>query len=235
MQISFINGHPALLIQREKLLVVSDLHIGLEFKFGDSGVHFPNASRRMAEELLGVYKESGATGIAILGDVKESIGNVTRDEERALREFFSVLSGIGIRIAKGNHDAYIDRILAKLGFDARIEKEILLDDAALMHGNFMPSEEAMQKDYIIIGHGHTAAYVNGELEKVWFIAKSGKGAAKTYPRHNKRAKLIIAPAFNRMIMGSAMSSDSKNHIPLLRNDVFSSKNIELRTLQGLKL
>ncbi|MDE1823191.1 MAG: metallophosphoesterase [Candidatus Micrarchaeota archaeon] len=232
-KISFIKGKPALLVG--KSLVVSDLHIGLEFKFSGSGVYFPKASRKMADELLGIYKKSGAKDIIILGDVKESIGNVTREEENALREFFDALRGVGIRIAKGNHDAYLDRILARLGFGISIEREILAKDAALMHGNSMPSDDAMQKKYIIVGHGHMAAYVNGELEKVWFVAGTGRNARRMYGACNRAARLVIVPAFNSMITGSGLSSESRMHMPLLRNGVFTTEKAELRTLDGLKL
>ncbi|MDE1851158.1 MAG: metallophosphoesterase family protein [Candidatus Micrarchaeota archaeon] len=231
--ISFVKGKPAMKIG--STLVVSDLHIGLEFKFSGSGVYFPNASRKMANEILEICKASKASDLVILGDVKESIGNVTRDEENALREFFETLKGVRIRIAKGNHDAYLDRILKKLGFDVPVEKEIFLGNAALMHGNFMPSSEAMKKRYLVMGHGHMAAYVNGELEKVWFIAGIGKGAGRSYSECNAAAKLIIVPAFNSMITGSGFSTESKRHMPLLRNEVFAAERAEVRTLSGLRL
>lgn len=231
--ISFVKGRPAMMVG--STLVVSDLHIGLESKFSGSGIYFPNASGKMADEIIGICRKGRAKEIAILGDVKESIGNVTRDEENALRGFFDALKGMDVRIAKGNHDAYLDRILARMGFDIPVQKEILLGNAALMHGNSMPSSEAMEKRYVIVGHGHMAAYVNGELEKVWLIAGIGKGAGKSYSRYNAAAKLVVMPAFNSMITGSGFGAESKRHMPLLRNEVFTTERAEIRTLNGLRL
>ena len=58
-------------------------------------------------------------------------------------------------IAKGNHDAYIEALIKEVGFEATIAKEVLLSECALMHGNSMPSEEAVMKKYIVCGPAHT--------------------------------------------------------------------------------
>ena len=235
MDISFVNGEPALLINKEKQLAVSDLHIGLELKLGESGIHLSNAVDLLAEDLLSAYRKSGAKGIIFLGDFKERITYMTRSERDSMLRFFTKISGIECRFIRGNHDAHLEEILKGVGINKSIEDEILLDKVALMHGNAMPSKDAMGKNYIVVGHGHFAAKINGAEKKVWFMAKPGPRAKLAYPGYNKRIKMVILPAFNRAITGTDISRGSEEHMPLLRNKVFDFNSAKIMDLEGIEL
>ncbi len=235
MDVSFVNGEPALLIRKEKQLAVSDLHVGLEKKLGESGIHLSNAVDLLADDLLAAYRKSGAKGIIFLGDFKESIMYMTRTERDSMLRFFAKISGIECRFIRGNHDAHLEEILKSVGISKALEDEVLLDKVALMHGNALPSKEAMEKNYIAVGHGHFAANINGAERKVWFIAKPGKQANSTYPGYNKRIKLVILPAFNRAITGTNISRGSEEHMPLLRNKVFDFNSAKIIGLDGIEL
>lgn len=235
MDISFVNREPALLIRKEKQLAVSDLHMGLEVRLGESGIHLSNAVDLLAEDLLAAYKKSGANGIIFLGDFKERIMYMTRQERDSMLRFFARISGIECRFIRGNHDAHLDEILRSVGISKAIEDEILLDKVALMHGNAMPSKDAMGKNYIAVGHGHFAASINGAERKVWFIAKPGTRAKTEYPGYNKKIRMVILPAFNRAITGTDISRGSEEHMPLLRNKVFDFGSARIFDLDGIEL
>lgn len=232
MGISFVSGRPALLLEKERILVAGDLHIGMEFKMMDKGLYFPGAAKRMADSLLSIYEESRAKGMILLGDIKDRLMNVTKDDEEALRAFFSRLNGVGIRIARGNHDAYLQKILARLGISATVEDEILLGDTALLHGNTMPSEEAMMKRYVITGHSHVAANVNGIDQKAWAILSISGKASGSYEKYNKRCRLVMVPAFNDMIIGTSIDLSSRTNMPLIRRGVFDIGSLKLYDLRG---
>lgn len=232
MGISFLKGLPALMVDEEKLIAVGDLHIGMEDKFADSGVAFPNAAKLMGSEIRKACSANGARGVILLGDVKHRLTNMTREELRSLAEFFHELRGINVMIAKGNHDAYIESLVRELGFSATIEKEILLSDCALMHGNAMPSDAAVMKRYVICGHGHIAAQINGIDKKAWLIAPAGDGMAEHYQSYNKGIKLVATPAFNRLIVGSRIGYESEEHIPMLNNRVFDFSKAKVYDLYG---
>ena len=221
MLISFIKGSPALMINKEKTLVVSDLHIGNEFKLARSGLHFPSATKRMAQELMWLYKKNKAKRIILLGDIKESIGYPSREEFDAIATFFHEFRNVEIAIVKGNHDAHIAELLRRIGINFFPVKELILNDLALIHGNSMPSETAMKKKYIIAGHSHIAVDVNGKVEKGWLVAGLGEGAVKNYPYLNKHIKLVVMPAFNSLITGVNVYSETSWSTPLLRNRVFN--------------
>ncbi len=137
-----------------------------------------------------------------------------------------------MRVAKGNHDAYLAEILSSIGFEAGIEKEIILSDVALMHGNALPSEEAVMKDYIVCGHGHIAAQVNGVDKKAWLVAEAGIGMGEHYKDYNKGIKLVAAPAFNRLIIGSRIGHGTEEHMPFLNNKLFDLGSAKAYDLYG---
>jgi hypothetical protein len=232
MSISFVNGAPALLVEKERVVVAGDLHIGMESKFYGSKISFPKATARMALELLSICKENGSESVVLLGDVKDRLANVTRAELLVIREFFDLLSGIDVRIVRGNHDANLEGILLDMGFEIKIGREILLGEIALMHGNALPSADAVMKKYIVCGHGHIAAYLNGVDSKAWMVAPIGAGMGEQYKNYDKGIKLVAAPAFNRLIVGSRIGPDTEGHMPLLSNKLFDFAKAKTYDLYG---
>lgn len=232
MPLSFIKGSPALLIEKPRTVVVSDLHIGKEFKLARAGMHFPDASKRMAEQLLEICGKERSRSIIMLGDIKESIGYPPRDELDAIASFFHPLRQMNITIVKGNHDARIGEILRRIGIGISPVNELLVGRIAMIHGNAMPSERAMSKDYLLAGHSHIAIDVNGAAEKGWLVARVGPRAAESYERYNKRARLVVLPAFNSLITGVRVGAGREWSMPLLRNGVFDPTSAKAYDLDG---
>jgi len=175
----------------------------------------------MGVEARMLFDESEAKRIIILGDVKDSITYPTRIGYSKLRDFFDELKGIEIIILKGNHDAHIKEVLKLLHLDYNVEKELLLKEAALLHGNSYPSKDALRKKYLIMGHGH-AAYgpIGGSMEKVWIIAES-----------RKKHKLILMPAFNPIITGSNIRNWDTD-IGIFRAGSFNINTAKVFSLDG---
>ncbi|MDE1856217.1 MAG: hypothetical protein KGH49_03215 [Candidatus Micrarchaeota archaeon] len=228
--IQFIRGEPALLIRKQRTVVIGDLHIGVELGLGTQGIHVSNASQRLASRINSLQDMCGARSLVFLGDIKESIGHPTKEEADAIRIFFRALSCKKIGIAKGNHDANLKEIVASLGLDIEMGKELFVGDCALLHGNALPSDDAMRKRYIITGHMHPALFVGGEKRKVWLISRLGKKSAAY--KHGKETELIIAPAFNDLIVGSAIDRRTKARHPLFKNDVFDFGTTKVFGLDG---
>ncbi len=225
-EIKLLKGVPALLLKREKALVVGDLHIGKDIGLAESGVSLPLASERMALEIRRLCTLNGAKSLIILGDVKESIGYPLRNEYLSIASFFILLRGLRITIAKGNHDAHLQEIFERLGIHAGISREILIGNTALMHGNAVPSAEALQKSRIIVGHGHTAVHLNEKLEKAWMVVE-GRGQ-----NHRNGQLLIVVPAFNPLIIGTTPERRGRTFLPILRRMPFKRRSIRLYDLDG---
>jgi metallophosphoesterase superfamily enzyme len=232
MKISFIRGSPALMIKTGRILVASDLHIGNEFKLARSGIHFTNATKRMAQDLLETYKKNRARRLVLLGDIKESIGYPPREEFEAIASFFHAFRDIDVSIVRGNHDAHLSEILKRIGISLFPVNELIIDGIALLHGNGMPSEAAMKKDYIIAGHSHIAVNAEGRASKGWLVAGAGKGAPNEYARFNKRIKLIVMPAYNSLITGVSVNDRDDWTMPLFRRKVFNASTAKAYDLNG---
>ncbi len=235
-EVRFIYGSAALLLQnsRERHLVLGDLHLGLERKLYDKGVHLYGASEHMARQVVELAGGNCTKSVILLGDIKESILYPDSAERRGIDEFFGLLEGLDIRIAVGNHDGHLGE-LVKLP----MEDEIIIGNAALLHGHMWPSEEAMTKDYIIVAHNHVAASFIDEKgavynQKAWLVAKIDEaGAAARYVKFNASAKLIVMPAFNDLIIGKAVNEMDGNHInPLFRNGIFDYGNATIYAMDG---
>lgn len=224
MLVSMIRGAPALLIRREKVLVVGDMHIGIDLEYKRSGILFQGATERMAERLLQLYRDSGAKSIAMLGDVKNSIGYPGFAEFMELKRFFGALEGIDITVARGNHDGNLDRVFKNIGLDVGIKREILIGGVSMLHGNAWPSEDAMMGRYLVTAHFHFAIDNNGVKERAWFMAKIGKGIAKRYKRFNKKIKIIVEPAFNDLVPGTLIRKEMARTIAAFRIGAFDWKS-----------
>lgn len=222
MLVSFVKGYPAMLIKKENALVVGDLHIGLELKFKESGIHFQKATERMADKLLEAYGKAGAKRLVLLGDIKETVASPSFAEYRELKRFFDAISGIDTSVVKGNHDGGIETIFKNIGAKVdSVGKELAMGGVVMAHGNSWPSEEAMRARYLAIGHGHFALRRGYGTEKVWLVSKTARGAGKRYERYNKDEKLVVVPPFNELITGIAMSAETKDHLLVLRGGIFS--------------
>jgi len=227
MLVSFVKGVPALFVRKERVLVVGDLHVGLELKFKEKGIHFQKATEKLAESILATCDKVGAKGIVLLGDVKESITYPKFAELMELKKFFSMMKGVDVRIAKGNHDGNLEKVLKDLGFGIGVEREILLKDVSMLHGNAWPSQEAMQRKYLVCAHGHFAIDVRGKTEKAWVIAKAGLQIRTRYKSYNKNITLVLTPPFNELILGTRISDETEDYAHFFRQQVFDWKSAKV--------
>ncbi len=232
MLFSLIRGTPAFFLPKERLVVIGDTHIGKEILLEREGIFFPDASRKMAQNILKILRKKKAKGLVILGDVKESVGHPNKAESNAIASFFNVLNGIDIHIAKGNHDAHLGEILARQKYHVQISNEILLDKVALMHGHAMPTQEAMSKQLIIAGHSHIAVKKAGVIGKGWLETNIGPNARKYYKKINKKSKLVVIPAFSDLITGMEYDPKSARLMPMLRKNIFNPDKARLFNLNG---
>jgi uncharacterized protein len=226
VHIKIAYPYPILILEGEKrYLVVSDLHIGFEASL--KGVRLDNSYMHdMLRDILHVLKEDRCDAIVLLGDIKDRIDRIGREERISIPYFFNELlnhlSIDNIHLVKGNHDAGIDRLLP---YDLRnsVRSTIIIDDTLLTHGHIMP-RSSMKIKRIIIGHLHPVL-LNGSImhgERVWVIMKATVD-------NNDDLEVIIMPSMNRYL--SADRDRSKNGIPLLRRIKSVTKAI-IVTLNG---
>lgn len=230
--IEIVKGANALFIKRLGTLVVGDMHIGLERKYERMGVHFEHASKADAASIVMACEKSGAKNLVLLGDVKESIGFSDAFELEALGDFFRELNDYRIMVAKGNHDGHLPQILQRIGVEAQISREILIGDFAFTHGNSIPSKEALLKKYVVAAHGHFVVRQGARLEKIFIVAKKSQ---KNKSQGNKSSRLILAPAFSKLVYGTKITGSTKKMMPMFRNDIYDFDSAWIIDAFGKKL
>ncbi len=236
--IAFAHDEPAAVVSegRKRYLVVGDLHIGRELKLAGRGIRVYGTTDLMAERILALMRLHKARVLVILGDVKDSITRPDSAEMRILHSFFKRLSGFEVVIVQGNHDAGLGDMEG-----CRKVRELSLGKVGLIHGNALPSEELMEKDWIIAAHDHPAAMSapfedGGTLEKAWVVMDIRyREASKLYDRPNKRAKLIMMPAFNDLIVGNDLEGGGRILNPLVRKGIFSRKAAKIYDQKGNRI
>lgn len=237
-RVKFIYNEAAVIVTAEDVshLVIGDLHIGAEKKLINRGIRVYSAVEAMAKKVKKLMGEFSLNNIIILGDVKDTILYPDSWELNELRKFFSLLSEYRIAVIRGNHDAHLEELI-----DVEIKDELLVGDFAFMHGHKWPSEEAMMKKYVFVGHNHAAVSMVDKnkgfySQKAWLIASLNKSkAAETYKKFNNDVKLVVLPAFNDLITGMPVNEvlEKNEHLsPLFRNGVFVYGKAKIYSLRG---
>lgn len=162
MNLEFIESGPALLVRNSKdVLVIADLHLGIESDLARHGIHFKSRSRQRQQKVVACIKETNPDIILLLGDVKHSIPQTTRQEYRELPDLLSSLRGLSkLLLMPGNHDIGIERFLVE---GELLPKEgSLVDGTGYLHGHTYP-DPSLKDNLIICGHHHPLVCLKDEV------------------------------------------------------------------------
>jgi len=162
MNLEFIESGPALLVSNKKdVLVIADLHLGIESDLELHGIHFKSRSRQRQQKVIACIKETTPDIILLLGDVKHSIPRTTRQEYRELPDLLSSLRNLSsLMLVPGNHDIGIERFLNE---GEMLPKEgALVDGTGYLHGHTCP-DPSLEGHLIICGHHHPLVCLRDEV------------------------------------------------------------------------
>lgn len=200
-ELKFITGEPALKVGRA--LVVTDLHIGIEYRYRKDGIALPSQSEKMFGRLESLIKKNRAKRLIILGDVKHKVPGTSFQEEREVPAFFRrLLELVNVEVTPGNHDDGIDRLVPP---DVKIHPTMgfMFGKTWLCHGHAWPAEEFLGAEQVVTGHNHAGIEFRDRLgyrwtEPVWIRAKlSRKRLAGRYAGLKEKVPgIILMPAFN---------------------------------------
>jgi len=180
-----------LYLKKERVLIVSDFHLGYERMLEEKGMLIPKFQLKDVLERLGkILERVKVKKIVINGDLKHEHGKILEQEWRDVLKLFDFLLGFGeVVVVKGNHDLLLGPIAGKRGVS--MVKEYKIGEVLVAHG-----DEVVRKDskVLVIGHEHPAIVLEekGKKEKYkcWLMGKW------------KRKKLIVMPSFNLMVEGT---------------------------------
>ncbi len=202
-----------LYFKKEKILALTDFHIGYENALVAQGVLVPRHQLASTlERLQGIFSGLEKDGreikkIVILGDLRHEFGYLGRQEIRDVAVLINFMKKYSEKIIllKGNHDTmhkYIENL-------AEVKTELASGGVLFLHGDKIPDRKKLKGvKLIIIGHEHPAVKISDGVasERVKCFLK-GKWSG---------LDLIILPSFNLMTEGTDVLSE-KLLSPFLKN------------------
>ena len=213
-----VYGTPALAIDigRERVLVVADLHLGIETELASGGVGLPSQMPRIKERLIDLVQQQKPDRLLFLGDIKHNVPIATWQEWRELPEFFADIAKlVRVEIVPGNHDGDIEGMVPS-NVTIHNSKGLVLGKrrrVGFIHGHTWPRPEVLKVDTLIVAHNHPAVEFRDELgartvEPVWLKCKL---EPKKFPDKLRAAiegdgpELLVMPAFSELISGAAVN------------------------------
>jgi uncharacterized protein len=208
--------HAALLLEDDKKYVaVSDLHIGLEAELLSKGVIMPSLMSNMIAELSGLIESEHADGVVLLGDIKHTLGAISKQEWDEIPKFLKQLSAKAeVYLVPGNHDSNI-RHLAPVNVNIISSKGITLGNTLLVHGHSVPSNMRSHVNQIVMGHVHPVFLKEGSVingERVWIYMQAKKEAL--FSREGW-VDIVVAPSFNPHLYSTNEKHYHKSISPII--------------------
>jgi len=164
-RISIASPYPAILLEKEDLLVAADLHIGLEDESEEKGIHIPAPILpTIIKHILTPAKDLGCKGVILLGDVKHEFAEVTAPEWFGVKKLISKLreQNLKVEVVRGNHDNYIIKVLKELNVPLH-DHYLELSGITLTHGHKTLPTEGKGRRVVILGHEHPAITLKDDV------------------------------------------------------------------------
>ena len=182
-----------LYLKKEKILVIGDMHIGLEEALQKQGFFIPRFDiQEVLKRLKNIFSRVEVKKIILIGDVKHEFGTISDQEWRDTLKVLDFLLEKGkVILIKGNHDTILGPISKKRGIEV-IEK-YKVNGILLVHGDKIINDDSK---IIVIGHEHPAVSFKSRPDEKFkcFLIGNFKGK-----------EIIIAPSFFGAIEGSAVN------------------------------
>ncbi len=213
-----VENHPALYDPNQDMLIISDLHLGLESLMADSGMFMPKFQlSEMKEDLSDMLAEKNVKRLMVCGDIKHEFSETSYGERKEVEEFIDFLqdSVKKIFLVKGNHDNYLIYPVKRYP-DVSLEEEYIFEEVAFIHGHEKRERmRGLDVEYIIIGHEHPALTLTDE------IGSKEKIRCFLYGEMRDGTRLIVMPAFSSLASGSNVNKISEDQIlsPILKEMV----------------
>ena len=227
-----MHGHPALRI--DDIIVIGDLHIGVESHLGSKGFRLPSRTSVLRDDLLRISGD--ATRLVVLGDVKDSVPGSTKQEYREIPDFFNtMLERFDIvDVVIGNHDTQMDEFLPK-HVNIHPASGLRIDDVGLIHGHTRPSADVMSSKTLIMAHNHpTVMFRDGvgkrTTEQCWFRAPFTDAKSEYTERPSE---MIMIPTFNRLLGGSPVNVREEGFLgPIMNSGMIDTDEARVFLLDG---
>ena len=250
--LKIVPGDAALIFTSpsQSTLLISDLHLGLEKEMAKKGFSLPAYSIKMVGRIRDLAERYRATSLAVLGDVKHTVGKVEDIDWGVVPWFFDTMLDLfeAVEVVPGNHDGNIRTVLpprVKLHPSQGTVIGQGRGRVGLAHGHAWPSEEAIATKSLVIGHSHFTYEMKDALgsrtrESVWVSATYDvpqlMEGAGYHSRVKGKGKLTVMPPFNRMVGGQPINrSKSFQFGPVLSSRSVSLEEADIFLMDGTRV
>jgi putative SbcD/Mre11-related phosphoesterase len=227
------NSLPLLYHPEMDMIVISDLHLGLEGSMTSEGGYVPQFQLdELLEDLREARDSTGASRVLVNGDLKHEFSTTRYTEQKELEDFMEFLDSEfdEVIVVKGNHDTFLDDIVEKHGsfVDYHLEERVLF-----VHGHRRLEDMDIEGEYdtVVIGHEHPALVLEDE------IGVKEKVDAFLYGDMDDGKNIIVMPAFSKISGGSRVNQVPSSELlsPVLRHrvDVDSLEAVAVSREAGL--
>ena len=213
-----IYDSPALTVkmESERVLVVADLHLGLESELACKGVVLPSQVSKVKVRLLELIRKQKPDKLIFLGDVKHNVPIATWQEWRELPELFEELGELArVEVVRGNHDGGLGGMVPRVVRIHPVRGLVLgeRERLGLMHGHTWPAPELLQTELIVSAHNHPAVEFRNRhgaraLEPVWLRCGLDRSKLPKKLRCTPGKglpELLVIPAFSELVGGAAVN------------------------------
>jgi hypothetical protein len=236
-----IHNHPALLIEcTQRILVLADLHIGIEHELQLAGIRIPSQTRRIVDSIVQLCKTHEPDRLVVLGDVKHTVPQASWQELSEIPRMFRKLLILvdKIDVTPGNHDGKIQQLLPD-GVTLHKAYGFSYDNIGFFHGHTWPLEDVIYSRYVLMAHNHPNIEFKDNLggktaKPCWLRTRFNLGKLRDrYPRASRTTEFILMPAYIEYGTGVKIN-DMKPKVlgPMLRNDCVDIYNAKVYLLNG---
>jgi putative SbcD/Mre11-related phosphoesterase len=232
-----IIDEPAFLVKEKKLLVIADLHIGIENELQENGLQVPSQTNVMEQRLISILTTNTINDIILLGDIKHNIPSSTIQERSDVNRFLNTIETYGnLHVLPGNHDGNIYRLLPS-AVKLHPSDGFVFEGIGFTHGHRKPNREVMECEQVVIAHTHPTVMLTDRLgyrtfEQCWLRSVPlFDTLIEKYPT-SQTLQILVMPAFNPLCGGIAVNRD-----PLLGpfRSLLDIENTEVYLLDGSSL
>lgn len=242
MSVKLLTNYPAAFIPEERILIISDIHIGVESELGKLGVRIHKQIEKFTTVLDKLIEENNAESLIILGDVKHKVPGASMQELRDIPKFLDHLSAkVNVIICKGNHDDFLEKLIPA-NIKLYGSKGFKLGKYGFFHGHAWPGKNLIKCDYIFMGHIQPAVEFKDKLgyrsrQQVWLKGKLNPRVVKKKYKTTNTGKLniIVVPSFNSMLGSLDVMSSGELSGPLLTAKALLLDDMKVYLLDGTYL
>ncbi len=215
LEIQPIPNERALFISSKKILVIADLHIGIEKELREHGINASSQTKAMTDQVVSLCKKYKPKEIILLGDIKHNIPSSTIEERKDVRDFLGTIQSFGvIHILPGNHDGNIHK-LSPENVIIHPSQGYFTENIGFTHGHRWPSSKLTQCEQLIIAHTHPVIMLVDRLghktfEPCWLKTNAINDKLKDRYPDAADFEILVMPAFNPLCGGVAANTQGIN-------------------------